>query len=644
MQTVGLFRYFIIFCFLCISKSYAQKLDSIGGTISLQQVTVSENVLANKLAGITVQRIDSLTQAQLASGTLADLLAFSTPIYVKSYGPSGTATLSFRGTSANHTGIYWNNIPLNSPTLGLSNLTLLPTAFSQTIDIQHGGASALLGSGNIGGSIHLSTCPTFKKTISIDLMEEAGSFYNYASDVNIQLGTEKWYVSSMAQYHQIENNFPYVNTADIDRPLLYQTNADMQQYGFMQAIYYKITDNQYLGSRIWYQHTQGGLPTLMTAVENYARQKDESLRTMLEWKKYAGMATYHLEAAFTNDISTYTDSTIQLISAVRSQLYFFKAVSTFHIGKRHKLNTGIDVIVNRADAQYYEQIQQREQLALYASYLHYFSKIDWKVSINLRQEVIRKYNVPLTPSVGLEGKIWKYLYTQASLSRNYRLPTLNDLYWFPGGNLTLLPESGWSKEVGLVIKNNESAKILTTTSIVYYSAIVDNWIQWIPAENNSYWEAQNVKMVWARGVEITSRNGFQLNKMKVEFNMAYTYSKSTNHSTLIQNDQTLYKQLVYVPLHNANAELRVLYKGSFISYHQRFIGERYTTTDNLRSLPSYLVGDVAIGSRCALKHIVLSALFKINNCWNTSYQAIEWMAMPGRNYQIILKINFHTIH
>ena len=38
---------------------------------------------------------------------------------------------------------------------------------------------------------------------------------------------------------------------------------------------------------------------------------------------------------------------------------------------------------------------------------------------------------------------------KASITRNYRFPTLNDLYFLPGGNPALNNESGFTYETGL---------------------------------------------------------------------------------------------------------------------------------------------------------------------------------------------------
>jgi iron complex outermembrane receptor protein len=625
--------------FVGVFSAFPQETDKLLA-IPLQQIVVAENAFTNKVSGITIQRIDSIIKEQNTFKSLGELISISAPVYIKSYGPSGSSTISMRGSSASHTGIYWNEIPLNSPTLGLSNLNFLPSSFAQHIDIQYGGSSYLLGSGNIGGSIHLSSYPVFKKAFHLALAGGIGSFGENSSQLIVNSATEKFYLSTLFQYHQIENNFPFINTADVDRPLQTQTNADLLQYGFMQNAYYKLNDNQYVGGSVWYHVFESGLPASMTVSQSVARQSDQSLRSFIEWKRYARKSILHLKAAYTNNSYSYNDSSINLSSIINTQLVFVKSNFTYHSSENNKITLGVDLLENIADVQYYMQNRKRDQMAVYASLLHDFKNSNWKLSLNARQEFILGNHIPFVPSAGVEGKIWNFLFFQGNVSRNYRLPSLNDLYWVPGGNENLLAESAWCGEGGLVLR--ESGKFSTETSIIYYHSLIDNWIQWAPVDNNTYWEAQNIKSVSARGFEMFSKNSFQIKKLKYELSGGYCFTKSTNNGSDVENDASVGKQLIYVPLHNANAQLRIIYKENIISYNQIFTGSRFTTSDNLQSLPPYSLVNISFGSRFHFKQFGLNIMFGINNVFDQSYQAIEWMAMPGRNYHLTMKIYFKT--
>ena len=87
---------------------------------------------------------------------------------------------------------------------------------------------------------------------------------------------------------------------------------------------------------------------------------------------------------------------------------------------------------------------------------------------------------------------------KASLSRAFKVPTLNDRYWVPGGNPDILPEDSWSAEMGLEhVFENGGTKL--THGITRYRMYVDNWIIWLPKGN--IWSPENIRAVQNDGVE-----------------------------------------------------------------------------------------------------------------------------------------------
>jgi len=74
-----------------------------------------------------------------------------------------------------------------------------------------------------------------------------------------------------------------------------------------------------------------------------------------------------------------------------------------------------------------------------------------ELSLLLRIEMADAELLPLMPRIGFNYQVLKneQFYFSASISRNYNLPTLNDLYWYPGGNKELKAESGIEVESGL---------------------------------------------------------------------------------------------------------------------------------------------------------------------------------------------------
>src|SRR5690349_12706560 len=129
--------------------SFGQQPDSLG-TRQIAEVLVTARRLTLFTPGSRQTKIDSAALSQNKAGNLADLLQFRTPIFVKTYGQNMLATVSFRGTSASHTAVLWNGFSITQPTLGQTDLSLLPVNSLKTVEILHGSGGANFGSGAIG--------------------------------------------------------------------------------------------------------------------------------------------------------------------------------------------------------------------------------------------------------------------------------------------------------------------------------------------------------------------------------------------------------------------------------------------------------------------------------------------------------------
>jgi len=328
------------------------------------------------------------------------------------------------------------------------------------------------------------------------------------------------------------------------------------------------------------------------------------------------------------------DSEISTIKSV-SELQFEK-----RIFRNVMINTGIIYAHEQGKSDHYENFVNRNQLGLFALWSQNFPKVQWKMNINLRQDFVENYLVPFTPSIGLEGKIYKIVSAKINVSRNFRVPTFNDKYWVPGGNVNLKPESSWNEEVSLIF-DMYLEKFRNKTGMIFtlYNSNVDDWILWKP--EGLYWSAQNIQKVWSRGFEAEYKSTFSIQPVEIQFIGGYTYARSTNEKKLSENDQTYQKQLMYIPETRYFFTGTLGFMGFMVSYNQSFTGERYVTRDNKEQLPAYSLGNISLLKKIALGNQFLDFSFEINNVWDVNYQAVQYNQMPGRNYKISLTININ---
>ena len=130
------------------------------------------------------------------------------------------STTSIRGSGASHTQITWNEININNPMPGQSDLSLIPSCFIDNVQIYYGGSSMAINSGGIGGIINLETNPEWKKETSVILNPWLGSFGRYTGSLQIKSGNTHFQTVTKLYLESSENNFRYLNSEMSTEPVL----------------------------------------------------------------------------------------------------------------------------------------------------------------------------------------------------------------------------------------------------------------------------------------------------------------------------------------------------------------------------------------------------------------------------------------
>ena len=288
---------------------------------------------------------------------------------------------------------------------------------------------------------------------------------------------------------------------------------------------------------------------------------------------------------------------------------------------------------------YTNKYQQQNRTSLFASYKYSFNEDRLTGIASVRKEFVLNYKVPLTYSTGLNFKLLHCLYLQGNVNKVYRIPTLNDLYWSPGGNPNLKPEEGYSEDVGLNL-NIAIKKIELKSNVNVFKKNIDNWIMWLP-QSGGIWSPINIAKVVSTGLESNSSFTFYISKTKVMLGVNTTYVVSTNQKVLNENDESIGKQLMYVPMYNGSTNLTLTYKKFYFNYNQTYTGYRYTSSDNYEYLHPYTLGNIQSNYKFILKKYEATISVQVNNIWNTTYQVVRQQAMPLRNFQLAIYLKHH---
>ena len=558
--------------------------------------------------------------------SVGDFLTQQGGVFVKNYGTGNSATTSIRGGSAGHTRVLWNGLPLEQPMLGQMDFSLLPLAIADEVHILYGGNSAGWGSGAVSGVIQVNNRPDFEDhRLQVNL--EQGSFGLWQGNASAGYGTAKWLARTHIFWQQAANDFPYRIRPDLPKKML--EHAFIRQSGAYQEGYIQLNKHQQLAVYGWYQQANREIPPTTQQTLSEASQDDQSLRTAAHWTLWSERTVLHVRAGVYRENLIYQDPRAGEQSTSHFWTVAGEGTWQWHITPHQRLEAGITETWHQAATNAYLVTRQQWRIAPFLGYR--LTLDDFEILGVLREEVVDGQARATTPSLSLQWQPDGIFQLYGQVARNYRLPTLNDLYWQPGGNPELLPETGWGQEFSMSLQNRND-HFQWKSSLTAFSRQIKNWILWSPLPGQSIWSPQNLSRVWSRGLEIRGQASRSYGKMRFTGDLSYHLTWSTNEIAQTKPLLPAKSQLVYVPRHLAVASLHWQWRNWGIQYRQLFTSD--VNTLNAGTLRSYSLGNIIVDYKLSARHTPATGFVRINNLWNVSYRSVEYRPMPGRHYAL----------
>ena len=595
--------------------------------------------------------LDSAILNRHSSNSMGELLSLATPIYIKSYGASGSLSVpNFRGTSAQHTSVNWNGFPVNSATLGQCDLSLTPAEFTDKVSISHSAPSSLYGSGTFGGAISMENQPEWDHNQSISLSGELGSWNNQRYGLKGEFGNQRLQYRISGIYQQARNDFKYTDYQQFGQPVKRRRHNSVQNAGLMQNLFYQHNQRSRFEAGLWYQYRNKELPDIMgVAGQSLASQKDSSLRAYAGWKRIFDHGALQIKSAFFyhhqlyREKETPQDEHYMIHSPITTRKWMNDLNYRYYLNNKMTLDMGIQYSRIQADVQAYGSPAKEYRAAMIGAFQYKSQQLTTNLSV--RQQLNSYTNPGPQFSVGANYKPQNTnLFFRSHFSTKYRLPTLNDKYWQPGGNKDLKPEHGWSGELGLgYIIDYHLPGSRTILELTGYQSNIQELIEWVPMEGASFWHPVNTARVRTSGLEATLNHHFQWNRISFDMKTLYNYTRAVNMNPDQPDIQG--KQLRYTPFHSLKNNLQVSHQTYTLGGSLRYSGRRYSTIDNDPSglLDDYMVVDLYVSSNIQLENISGYLKLSVKNLLDKQYQVIANYPMPGRAYYINLNIQLNQI-
>ena len=622
-----------IFLPLCLWFAPAAQGQIVDTSIQIETVLISQDRLSAFNLGNRTKVIDSTLLQLYQSKNLSDVLS-QAGVYIRNYGPGRLATTSFRGGSAAHTAILWNGVPIQNVMLGQSDFALIPAKAANEVRLDFGSSSALWGSGAVGGSIHLRHQAKFDEGLKLGIHSSIGSFQQYQNSFSAKYSTEKFSTDTRIIYHDAENNYTYQDFENREKEL---SNAAIENLALFQDFSLKLNPKQQLNAHIWYQNTDRQIPPLRSQLVSAAHQQDEQFRTLVDWNYLGETLALKARSAFMTEQLIYNDSIASIYSDSKINSYITELEARIYPSPAHSINIGWHGSLRRALSTGYAENQSQDRAALFFSWRFKDQTSRLNLVTNLRQEIVQGQWTPFTPSLGAEWLARKHFKIRAKVARSFRLPTLNDLYWNPGGNPDLLPEQGWSQDLGLEYEHQQEGQQWNFSGSLF-NRTVDNWIIWLP--NGAFWSPSNIRRVWSRGLETGIQWTYSTTAWQLYVNSEYQFVRSTNIEVGTTNSAAEGKQLIYTPKHQWNNRVLVQFGHWKLTYTHLYTGSVYLLADNSESLPAFQVGDVSLQKIFDLQSLKIDSNFTVYNLWNADYEVVVNRPMPGRWLELQLGFTF----
>lgn len=672
-------------------------LLSIAG-VSAQSITqrihrLDEVVVTAKrpMKDIGVQKttFDSLALKENIALSMADILTFNSSVFVKSYGRATLSTVAFRGTSPSHTQVTWNGMRINNPMLGMTDFSTIPSYFIDQASLFHGTSSVNETGGGLGGLVKLGTIPDAPDGFNMQYVQGIGSFKTFDEFARITFHNDNWTSSTRAVYSSSPNDYKYVNhdkkvnIYDDDHNIIGQYNpternrsGSFKDLHLLQEVYYNTNKGDRFGLNAWYINSNRELPMLTTDYGNERnfenRQRENTFRSVLSWDhtfsgkgednpsfgKLSVKGGYiHTWMAYDYKREVAEDNWASMTrSRSRVNTYYGQADGEYSPNKKWYFTANVsahqhfvrsedkNIILQDGDKAVVGYDKGRIELSGSAS-------AKWQpvdrlgMSVVLREDMYGDQWAPVIPAFFIDALVSRTgnIMLKASVSRNYRFPTLNDLYFLPGGNPNLKNEHGFTYDAGVSFNTGKAGVFSLGGSANWFDSYIEDWIIWLPT-TKGFFSPRNVKKVHAYGVELKANLAVQPFKgWLLDLDGSYSWTPSINEGDKMSPaDQSVGKQLPYVPKHSASFTGRLSWRTWSFLYKWCFYSERFTMSSNdytiTGHLPEYFMSNISLEKGLSFKPVDIQLKLAVNNLFNEEYLSVLSRPMPGINFEFFIGI------
>ncbi len=573
-------------------------------TVQVYGILENSNSISHPLPPYTLSalQLESLSRTE-------DIFQSLPGMIVKSYGGAGgIKTISLHGGQGERTAVMLNGMSIMSEQNGIADLSTLPRQIIGKIEYYPVGGSVRYGSSAMSGIINI-----LPQRSPAGLQFSAGSYGERELNLHINSISPQNRLGLMMGSLSNKGDYPYLYDGE----------------------WYPRDHNRFKQDYLFYyqdhQLQEGGVQLNTLAL------------TVFNDRDLPGSRTHPDDSRFRSDM---TDQFTLLMGKVSS--------------RRHSVQLGYRQFKMTYDP-YFGFTSDHDLKSLSLSY--FLTRSFLNVQVNFQKDRIVSSNVKDTTRFTLSGHLEakypgrvytavtslggeisgqrKFLSAEFILSRifpgpvrnitltfsqNYRRPTLNDLYWTPGGNPRLKLEQ--SRNLHLLTSFSGGSRF--NGGLDFYYIHYDNLIRWV--SEGVFSTPENISTAMSNGTTLHLKyysNTYSITSVNIDYNKTAQLSGDQNG-----------KPLLYSPAWVMNFSQSLICKAWIFSLTAHYESRKlrmYGSPDDLY-LPAIKKFDMNLSRRQLIHNVLLKTEFSISNLSDENYETIYGYPEPGRSYRLNIEL------
>ncbi len=531
----------------------------------------------------------------LLTDTWTDLIATDATLDLRQRAPGGVqGDLSIRGGSFDQTLVLVNGLRVNDPQTGHHNLDVsLPMEALSQVEVLRGAGSTLYGSDAVGGVVNFITAKP--EASEIRLRAGAGNF-----------GTNEERVEWTEVFRKLSEGLAF--SRDFSSGFLPDRdyrNLDLSSTTFLESAWGATSALVAYGDRPFgAAQFYGDFPSwerTRTWYGSVQQTFDERTQVAFGFRRHTDLFDLIRDDPQIYE-NRHEDKSWE--AAVRRTEPLARNTKIFWgaEGDQESIRSTALGDHSRARGSLYASLDERA--------LRRFS-----FSLGAREEIYSVHGAEFSPSAAMGYWVNQHLKIRAAASRAFRLPDYTDLYYRDPttiGNPALRPETAWTYEGGI---DWTSGGRFRAEATLFQNRVRDG-IDYVQYPSNVVWMAENIDRLNLTGVETSVT-------VQVTRNQLLKFSYTGIHGAQAALAGVNSRYLFSFPSENGVATWEGSLPRGIVARTRVGVLERYNAS-------SYALWDAS----AAYNRSRLHPYIQLSNITNTSYQQIQGVVMPGRQFLI----------